>query len=358
MATFHELTIADLRPLTREAVLITFAVPEPLRETFRYRAGQHIALRARIGGEPVTRTYSICAGVPANELRIAVKRQPQGVFSNFANDELHSGQALEVLPPRGHFHTPLDCRQAKHYLAFAAGSGITPVLSLIETALAVEPASRFTLVYANRDGASVLFRERLEDLKNLYMERFNLVHVLSREPTEIELFHGRITQEKCAELCERWLDIATVDECFICGPEPMMHAVSTVVRAHGLPPGRIHVERFTAPGEARRQSRQRRTETRADHTVSRVTVIADGRRLEFTLARNTDTILEAGLRSGADLPFACKGGVCATCRARVIAGDVEMATNNALQGDELAAGYVLTCQSYPLSDEVVVDYDA
>lgn len=358
MATFHELTIADLRPLNREAVLITFAVPEPLRETFRYCAGQHIALRARIGGEPVTRTYSICAGVPANELRIAVKRQPQGLFSNFANDELRAGQGLEVLPPRGQFHTPLDCRQAKHYLAFAAGSGITPVLSIIETALALERASRFTLVYGNRAGASVLFRERLDELKNLYMERFNLVHVLSREPTEIELFHGRITQEKCAALCERWLDIAAVDECFICGPEPMMDAVAATLRAHGVHPGRIHIERFTVPGETTRQSRQRRTEMRTDHTVSRVAVIADGRRLEFALARNTDTILEAGLRSGADLPFACKGGVCATCRAKVLAGEVEMATNNALQSDELAAGYVLTCQSYPLSDEVVVDYDA
>ncbi|MCO6441382.1 MAG: phenylacetate-CoA oxygenase/reductase subunit PaaK [Nitrococcus mobilis] len=358
MATFHELTIAELRPVTREAVAITFAVPPALREAFRYRQGQHIALRTRIAGAQVMRTYSICAGVPANTLRIAVKRQPHGVFSNFANDALEPGQTLEVMPPRGHFYTPLDPNQAKHYLAFAAGSGITPVLSIIETTLAVERASRFTLVYGNRTGASILFREELEDLKNTYMERFNLIHVLSRESADSELLQGRITEEKCAQLCERCIDIAGVDECFICGPEPMLHAVTAALHAHGIERQRIHFELFTIPGEVKRQFQQRRDETPGDHAVSRVAVIAEGRRLEFELAHDTETLLEAGLRAGADLPFSCKGGVCATCRAKLLTGEVQMAANYALEGDELKAGYVLTCQSYPLSKNIVLDYDA
>ncbi|MDN5849616.1 MAG: phenylacetate-CoA oxygenase/reductase subunit PaaK [Nitrococcus sp.] len=358
MAKFHVLTIADIRPLTREAVAITFAVPAALREAFRYWQGQHLALRASIEGKPVTRTYSICAGAPANVLRIAVKRQPHGVFSNFANDELAPGQTLEVMPPRGHFYTPLEPNQAKHYLAFAAGSGITPVLSIIDTTLAVERASRFTLVYGNRTSTSILLREELEDLKNTYMGRFNLAHVLSRESTDIELFRGRITQDKCAHLCERWIDVASIDECFICGPEPMLQAVTEALHAHGIERERIHFELFTTPGEVKRQCGQRREDRRGDHAVSRIALVSDGRRLEFDLLRNTDTILEAGLRAGADLPFSCKGGVCATCRAKLLQGRVEMSANYALEGDEVEAGYVLTCQSYPLSEDIVLDYDA
>ncbi len=358
MATFHKLTIAELRPVTREAVTITFAVPSALRKRFRYHQGQHIAVRTRIAGEQIMRTYSICAGVPANTLRIAVKRQPHGLFSNFANDELEPGQTLEVMPPRGHFYTPLDPNQAKHYLAFAAGSGITPVLSIIETTLAVEQASRFTLVYGNRTGASILFREELEDLKNTYMERFNLVHVLSREPTDSELLHGRITEEKCAQLCERCIDIAGVDECFICGPELMRHAVTEALHAQGIECRHIHSELFTVPGEVKRQFPQHLDETQSAHPVSRIAVIAEGRRLEFELKHNTETLLEAGLRAGADLPFSCKGGVCATCRAKLLAGEVRMGANYALEDDELKAGYVLTCQSYPLSKKIVLDYDA
>lgn len=358
MATFHELTIAELRPVTREAVAITFAVPPALRETFRYRQGQHIALRTRIAGEQIMRTYSICAGVPTNALRIAVKRQPHGMFSNFANDELEPGQTLEVMPPRGHFYTPLDPNQAKHYLAFAAGSGITPVLSIIETTLAVERASRFTLVYGNRISASILFLEELADLKNTHLERFNLLHVLSREPADSGLLHGRITEEKCAQLCERCIDIAGVDECFICGPEPMRQAVTEALHAHGIERRRIHVELFTVPGERKRSLPPRHAATQADHAVSRVAIIVEGRRFEFDLARNTESLLEAGLRTGADLPFSCKGGVCATCRAKLLAGKVEMAANYALEDDELKAGYVLTCQSYPLSKNIVLDYDA
>lgn len=358
MATFHKLTIADIRPLTRDAVVITFVVPGALREAFRYRQGQHLALRARIGGEPVMRTYSICAGVPANALRIAIKRQPGGVFSNFANDQLARGQTLEVMPPRGHFYTPLDPNQAKHYLAFAAGSGITPVLSIIETTLAVERGSQFTLVYGNRTGASILFREALEDLKNTYMGRFNLIHVLSREQTDIELLHGRITKQRCAQLCAHWIDIASVDECFICGPEPMLYALTEALHTQGFERKRIHFELFTVPGEVKRQSRQRREDILTDHTVSRVAIITEGRRLEFDLVRNTDTILEAGLRSGADLPFSCKGGVCATCRAKLLEGEVEMDANYALEDREIEAGYVLTCQSYPRSKNIVLDYDA
>lgn len=358
MARFHELVISELSHITHDAVAITFAVPPGLRETFRYRQGQHVALRTRIAGAEVMRTYSICSGMQDNELRIAVKRQPHGLFSNFANDRLTTGQRLEVMSPRGRFHTPLDPAQARHYLAFAAGSGITPILSIIKTTLAVEPASHFTLVYGNRTSASILFREELEDLKNGYMERFNRIHVLSGEHSGIELFHGRITKEKCRQIFSRCIDPAGVDECFICGPEPMMHAVTEALLDHGIEHSHIHFELFTVPGEVRMQSRQRREHSQTGQPFSRVSVIAEGRRIELDLARDTETILEAALRAGTDLPYSCKGGVCATCRAKVLAGKVHMDANYALEEEEIEAGYVLTCQSHPRSRKVVVDYDA
>lgn len=358
MAKLYQLIITDIRRLTQDVVVVTFAVPDALRAAFCYRQGQHLALRSRIAGKPVMRTYSICAGVPANTLRIAIKRQPHGIFSNFANDQLAAGQTLEVMPPRGHFYTPLNANQAKHYLAFTAGSGITPLLSIIDTTLAVERASQFTLVYGNRTSASILFRKHLEDLKNSYMGRFNLIHVLSREQTDIELLHGRITKEKCAQLCTYWIDITSVDECFICGPEPMLHALTEALHALGVERQHIHFELFTAPGEHKQPSQPHREDTSVSHLSSRITLITEGRQLEFDLARDTDTVLEAGLRAGADLPFSCKGGVCATCRAKLLEGEVEMVANYALEDSELKAGYVLTCQSYPRSNTIVLDYDA
>lgn len=357
MSRFHELRIADVRQETRDTVSVAFEVPEALRETYRYRQGQHIALRTRIGDEEVMRTYSICTGVGDEELRIAVKKQPHGRFSTFVNEGLKAGRTLEVMPPMGHFNTPLDPAQAKHYLAFAAGSGITPVISIAKTVLAVEPESRFTLVYGNRATASVIFREQLEDLKNTHMGRFNLINVMSRESTDLEIFHGRIDTERCQGLFHRWIDLGDVDECFICGPEPMIHAVSESLQAHGVDRARIHFELFTTPGEANARHRQRTEDENADHSVSEVTVMIDGGHLQFELPRNTESILDAGIQAGADLPFSCKGGVCSTCRARMVEGEVEMDVNYALEDYEVEAGYVLTCQSYPVTKRVVVSYD-
>ncbi len=357
MSRFHELTIADVRQETRDTVSIRFEVPEELRDTYRYEPGQHVALRTWIDGEEVMRTYSICTGVQDEELRVAVKQQPHGRFSSFANGALNAGDRLEVMPPAGHFNVPFETGNAKHYLAFAAGSGITPIMSLARTALATEPESRFTLVYGNRATPSVIFREALEDLKNTYMGRFNLIHVMSRERTDIELFHGRIDADKCHALFQHWIDLEDVDEAFICGPEPMIHGVSAALEEHGMPKARIHFELFTQPGEAKRRHEARVQDLQADHSTSEIAVRVDGQETLFELPRNTDSVLDGGLAAGADLPFSCKGGVCSTCRARVIEGEVEMDVNYALEDYEVEAGYVLTCQSYPVTDRVVLDYD-
>lgn len=357
MSRFHELRIADIRRETRDTVSLAFEVPDALKENYRYEAGQHLALRTWIDGEEVMRTYSICTGVQDGELRVAIKRQPHGRFSGFANESLDVGQTLEVMEPMGHFNAALAPDRPRHHLAFAAGSGITPVMSILRTVLANEPESRFTLVYGNRNAASMIFREQLEDLKNEYMDRFNMISIMSREQTDIDLFHGHIDAGKCDALLEQWIGADDVDESYVCGPEPMIHAVTESLEKHGIDRGRIHFELFTAPGEAQERQKARKEDREADHSITDVTVIADGRRTQFDLPRNSDPILEGGLQSGADLPFSCKGGVCSTCRAKLIEGEVEMDVNYALEDYEIEAGYVLTCQSFPLTEKVVVSYD-
>ena len=357
MSRFHELKVADVRQETRDTVSIAFAPPTDARGDFRYQAGQHLALRARIEGEEVMRTYSICTGEQDNELRVAVKRQPHGRFSNYVNDHLRPGDVLEVMPPQGSFSLKFDPSRARNYLAFAAGSGITPIISMIRTGLAAEPESTFTLVYGNRSTQAMIFREPLEDLKNAHMGRFTLVPVMSREQTDIDLFHGHIDEAKCEALFRHWVDPSDVDECVICGPESMIHAVSASLKAHGVDARRIHFELFTPPGEAEQRRRERATNKRLDHSATAVTVRVDGGEVTFDLPKNSASILDAGIEAGADLPFSCKGGVCSTCRARVVEGEVEMDVNYALEDYEVDAGYVLTCQSYPVSQRVVVDYD-
>lgn len=358
MSRFHKLAVADVRQETRDTVSIAFDVPEAAHELFmRFEPGQHLALRALIDGEEVMRTYSICSARDDSELRVAIKAQPHGRFSGYANSRLQPGELIEAMPPAGHFNVPFDPANRKHYLAFAAGSGITPIISLIKTALKTEPHSRVTLVYGNRSTPNMIFREQLEDLKNTHMGRFNLVPVMSREQTDIELFHGRIGRDKCEALFARWVDVDSVDECFICGPEPMVQEVSEALREHGVDESRIHFELFTAPGEARQRQGMRASDTTLDHSISRVTVRVDGQQMEFDLPRNDQPILDAGLAAGAELPYSCKGGVCSTCRAKVVEGKVEMDVHYALEDYEIEAGYVLTCQSYPLTDRVVLDYD-
>jgi len=362
MAThFRTLTIRDVRRETAECVSVAFTVPPAFQEEFLFYQGQNITLRMQMNGQEVRRSYSICSSPLEGELRVAIKKVEGGLFSTWANEQLAPGHELEVLPPSGRFYTELQPGNQKHYLAFAAGSGITPVLSLIKTTLAVEPESSFTLVYGNRTRLSILFREELEALKNRYIDRFSLYHILSREEMDISLFQGRIEVAKCAELCGRLIDLRSVDEVFLCGPEQMIFSVREWMEAHGVERKKIHFELFhTLDGgavEARRVVTADGSTVRQDE-VSRVTVRLDGISHVFDLPYAGSSVLETALMEGVDLPFACKGGVCSTCRAKLLEGKVEMDQNYALEADELAAGYVLTCQSHPRSEKVVVDFDS
>ena len=355
MSRFHRLQVAKVERETREAVAITFAVPPALAEPFRFIAGQHLTLRADIDGQDVRRSYSICSGVHEGELRIAVKRNPGGVFSEWANRSLEAGHELEVLPPVGHFNVPLSAENRRHYAAFAAGSGITPILSLVKTTLASEPGSRFTLFYGNRASGTVMFKEELAALKDTYLTRFNLVHVLSRETQDIDLLHGRIDRVKTDALIDNWLDLDDIDAVFVCGPDGMMRAVAETLKARGFPDAKIKIERF-ATSIPKHEHRPAKV-AEPGHTECEVTAVLDGVTRTFTLEKGNESILDAGLRAGVELPYSCKSGACSTCRAKLTAGEVDMDVNFALEDYELARGFVLTCQSHPVTDRVIVDYD-
>lgn len=357
MSQFHSLTIKEVRPETRESVSLAFELPEKLKKAYAFTQGQYLTLRTMIDGEDVRRSYSICTGVNDDDLRVAVKKVPGGVFSTFANEELKAGVAIDVMPPEGKFFTQLDPKQEGNYLAVAAGSGITPIMSIMKTTLETEPKSKFTLFYGNYSTSSTMFREQLSDLKNKYMERLNLVFIFNREQLDIELYNGIIDSKKCDALFEQWVKPADLTAAFICGPLPMTETVSESLERHGLDKTKVHFELFTPAGGAS-IARQDRPEIVVDNkAVSDVTVISEGRALAFDLVRNTTSILEAGNEAGADLPFSCKAGVCSTCRAKVVEGEVEMDSNYALEDYEVEAGYVLSCQCYPVSDKVVLDYD-
>lgn len=355
MSKFHRLSVASVERETRDAVAITFAVPAELRARFRYEQGQHLTLRADIGGQDVRRSYSICSSVQDAELRIAVKRNPGGVFSTWANESLKPGDALDVMPPLGHFNVPLDAKNRRHYVGFAAGSGITPLLSICKTTLAVEPRSEFTLFYGNRASGTVMFREELAALKDSHLSRFNLVHVLSREPQDIELLHGRIDRAKADALLAHWVDLDDVDTVFVCGPDGMMRAVAEALAARGFPEAKIRIERFAT--SIPKHEHKAHPAPEPGHAASEVTVILDGVRKTFLLEKGKESILEAGLKAGVELPYSCKGGVCSTCRAKLVSGEADMDVNFALEDYEVARGFVLTCQSYPVTDKVTVDYD-
>jgi ring-1,2-phenylacetyl-CoA epoxidase subunit PaaE len=355
MSKFHPLAVARVERETRDAVVITFAVPPALAEAFRYEPGQHLTVRADIDGEDVRRSYSICSAVQDATLKIAVKRNPYGVFSTWANESLKAGDRIDVMPPMGHFGVALAPGNRKHYVGFAAGSGITPLLSIIETTLAVEPESEFTLFYGNRASGTVMFKEALAALKDSYLTRFNLVHVLSREAQDIELLHGRIDRAKADALLAHWVNLAEVDTVFVCGPDGMMQAVADALKARGFPDTRVRIERFATsiPKHEHKSSRA----YAPGHAECEVTIVLDGTTKTFTLEKGKQSILEAGLDAGVELPYSCKGGVCSTCRAKLTAGEVDMDVNFALEDYEVARGFVLTCQSYPVTDRVTVDYD-
>ncbi|MDJ0941933.1 MAG: phenylacetate-CoA oxygenase/reductase subunit PaaK [Kiloniellales bacterium] len=358
MARFHALTIAEVARETEDAVVVTFDLPPELAEAYAYVQGQHLTLRRDIDGEDVRRNYSICSGVDEGRLSIAIKRVEGGRFSSFANDALKPGDRLEVMTPTGSFHTALDPAQAKTYVAFAAGSGITPIISIIKTTLAHEPDSRFLLFYGNRSVASIIFRETLEDLKDRYLERFSLYHVLSREKQEVELFNGRLDAEMAEALLSAFCPVESIDEAFICGPGTMIEAVSGKLTDLGLPEARIHFELFTT--EVQRAPELRPVahgKVEGSGDAAEITVILDGVRTRFELPYDGESLLDAALKEGLDLPFSCKGGVCSTCRAKLVEGKVDMTVNYALEDAEVDAGFVLTCQSHPLTERIVLDYD-
>lgn len=353
---FHRLTIKDVQPETADAITVAFDVPPPLRDAYRFTQGQFLTLRETVDGEDVRRSYSVCVGVPdyerSGELRVAIKRVAGGRFSNWAVDSLAAGRAIDVMTPDGRFFAALDPTRARHHLGFAGGSGITPMLSLIATTLQAEPRSRFTLVYGNRTMASIMFLETLEALKNRYMDRLRLLHVLSDEPQEVELLNGLLDGDRCAELLRTALAGETIDEAFVCGPAPMMDAAEAALLAAGVPRERIHIERFgtPAPSGAPRV-------VAPDAPSAAVTIVVDGKERRLRVPFDGPAILDAGIAAGAPLPYACKGGVCCTCRAKVLEGEVRMDRNFSLEPKEVAAGFVLTCQSHPVSERVVVSYD-
>jgi ring-1,2-phenylacetyl-CoA epoxidase subunit PaaE len=352
---FHTLRVKAVKKETADCVSVTFAVPESLQKEFAFEQGQNITIKKNINGEEIRRSYSICAAPFENDLKVAVKKVEGGKFSTYANETLKEGDELEVLPPTGKFNCKLLPDNCKQYVAFAAGSGITPILSIIKTTLQTESNSNFTLVFGNRSRSSIIFFEELEGLKNKYLHRFNFINVLSREKTDAPINFGRINNEKLAAL-SKLIQYKSIDDFFICGPEEMIFCVKEFLEQWGIANKKIHFELFTTPGQKKTPDNKQPT---ANNTgpKSKITVKLDGRSFDFDLGFDNDSILDAALRQGADLPFACKGGVCCTCKAKLIEGQVEMDVNWGLEHEEIEQGFILTCQSHPTTDKVVVDFD-
>ena len=353
---FHALRVAEIVPETDDALSIRFDVPPELADAFRFKAGQHLTLKADIGAEEVRRNYSLCTAPDEGAITVTVKRIAGGLFSNWVAESLRAGDMIDVMTPHGSFTVPFEAGAARRYVGIAGGSGITPIMSLIRTALAQEPASRFTLFYGNRDSQSVIFLEALADLKDRYMGRLELFHFLAEEEGEVELFNGMLDAARCGEAVDRLVvDPTSVDAWFICGPGPMMDAAEAVLVERGIASDKIHIERFTAgrPSAAITAQMQALQEEAAGQTIS-VTLDGRTRRIDF----DGSSILDSARAAGLPAPFACKAGVCATCRAKVTSGKVEMAVQYGLTDEEIADGYILTCQSVPAGDGVAVDYDA
>lgn len=352
---FHKLQIKDIRGETPDCVSIAFAIPNDILPQFAFEAGQNITVKKEIDGEEIRRSYSICSAPFENELRVAVKKVDGGKFSCFANDSLKKGDTLDILPPTGKFNAKLEAKNTKQYLAFAAGSGITPVISIIKTTLQTEPGSCFTLVFGNRGRHSIIFFEELEGLKNKYLNRFNLINILSREKTDAPVNFGRIDTEKLKQL-NKLIDYKNTDDFFICGPTEMLFSIKNFLEELGIDKKKIHFELFTTPGQKLAIGKRQLAKENIGPT-SNITVKLDGRSFDFDLGFDGENILDAALKQGADLPFACKGGVCCTCKAKLLQGEVHMDVNWGLEQEEVEQGYILTCQSHPKTEKVVVDFD-
>ncbi|MBY5935183.1 2Fe-2S iron-sulfur cluster binding domain-containing protein [Tateyamaria omphalii] len=349
MPQFHPLEVTDIQKTIRDAVVVTL---KPREGDFTFTQGQYLTFRRDFDGQELRRSYSICAGQDDGVLQVGIKRVAGGAFSSWANSDLSVGDVVEAMPPMGNFYAEPD---GNHSLAFAGGSGITPILSIIRTGLADDPTSRFTLVYANRSPNTIMFREELEDLKNQHLGRLNVIHVLEDDSQDIDLFHGRVDGAKCATLFRNWIDIASVDMAYICGPEPMMLAISEALSDHGLSKDQIRFELFASAQPGRLPQKVADASEMEAGVQGRVTLGGEAR--SFVIPPDT-SLLDAALANTIDAPFACKAGVCSTCKAKVTEGDVEMVANHALEDYEVDAGYVLTCQCYPVSGKKVVwNYD-
>jgi ring-1,2-phenylacetyl-CoA epoxidase subunit PaaE len=351
---FHRLAVNDVRRESADAVSLTFAIPSELTDDYSFVPGQYLTLRTIMDGEEVRRSYSICSGPDDGELRIAVKKVDGGAFSSWAADELKAGDELDVMTPTGRFGIAHAPDQARIYVGFAAGSGITPILSIAKGVLAREPQSRFFLFYGNRSTSRVLFREALEDLKDRFMQRLSIFHVISGEQQDIPILHGRLDGGKVRVLLRSLVPASSVDHVFVCGPTGMSEDIEATCRDIGIGENCIHVERFVSGLGGK--PRPKAAVAPSAPAKAMASLVIDGKRREVPVAEG-ESILDAALRAGMDLPFACKGGMCSTCRAKLVEGDARMDVNYSLEPWELKAGFILTCQARPISEKVMVDYD-
>jgi ring-1,2-phenylacetyl-CoA epoxidase subunit PaaE len=355
---FHSLRVRSVQPDTSEAVIVSFEVPEELRPVFGFTQGQYLTLRKDIGGEDLRRSYSICAGVDEGELRVGVRKVAGGIFSNWINEQLKPGDTLSVMAPQGRFFVPIEAGARRHHLGIAGGSGITPILSIMKTVLAREPASRFTLIYGNRKLRSTMFKEELEDLKDKYLSRLVVHHVFSDEHTDSDINMGFVDRAKLGEFLRALVPASTIDHAYICGPFQMNDEAEAGLLAAGVPEERIHIERFgiAQQGSAHVGAIVHHPQA-GDAAHARVTIVRDGLSREILFSREQASILDAASAAGLEVPFSCTSGVCGTCRAKLVQGQVRMERNFALDKKEVAAGYVLTCQAHPTTDRVVLSFD-
>ena len=354
---FYPLTVRSVQPDTAEAAIVSFDVPDELREQFAFTQGQYLTLRSEVDGQDLRRSYSICAGVDDGQLRVGVRRVDGGAFSNWVHEQLKAGDQIQVMPPQGRFFIPVEPQAQHHYLAVAGGSGITPILSIIKTVLAREPGSRFTLLYGNRSLQSTMFKEELDDLKNRYLTRLVLHHVFSREETEAPLNMGRMNQAKVADLLKAVAPVADLDAVFVCGPYQMNDEVEAALLAAGVPAERIHIERFGVQPSAGSSAGAANPRSEQDVKTAQITLIRDGRTRSFPFKAAHGNLLKAAEAAGLEVPYSCTSGVCGTCRAKCTQGEVRMERNFALNAQEVAQGFVLTCQCHPVSASVTLSFD-
>ena len=354
---FHKLKIADIRRETPEAVSIAFAVPPELREDYRFSPGQHLTLRQECDGQDIRRSYSICAGLDDGELRVAIKKVEGGIFSTLCNDAIKPGDMIDVMTPQGRFGVMPNPDASRNYLAVAAGSGITPILSLLRSTLTREPNSRFALIYGNRTSKNIIFKEALEDLKDQFLGRLVVHHVLSREQQDIELFNGRVDADKVETLLKSFAPAGEIDHAFLCGPGAMIEEAKTTLLRLGTPESNIHIEYFSTDGlPIAPRHAVRADAVPADKPIAHARITLHGSAYDVPML-DGETVIDAGERAGLEMPYSCRGGMCCTCRAKLVSGEVDMALNYSLEPWEMQAGYVLTCQARPLTKEIVVDYD-